>query len=218
MTLQWKIDEEAHGKLDENLQGLYKQKDGNFVLDCEGAEGKDDIKGLKAALETEREAARKFQRQLKQAQEATKGLSREDLDKMVATQNENAQTIKQLQQERDEALAKILDGQIGTAVAEANGNLALLRPAIREELKRNPEADVGELVASMKQDENFQSAFKASSHSGGGSHSDDSGRASSSVGGGGPSWKGKRRSQMTDREAVDAQKELGLDAYMDLPA
>ena len=189
----------------------------------------EQVAGLKKVAVAEREERKETERKLKQAKEKLAGAGDvEDLRKQI-----DALTV-----ERDEALGKfgemkteldttkgelatkneqILDGKIGTAVAQANGNLALLRPAIRDALREKPDADVGELVASMKQDENFQSAFRATTHSSGGAPSETGGGRGSTAGGG-PSWKGKRRSQMTDREAVDAQKELGLDAYMDLPA
>jgi hypothetical protein len=222
MTLKWKIDEETHGKLDENLQGLYKQQDDAFVLDCEGAEGEDDIAGLRKALETEREHKRKAERQAKQFKEDNKGLSREDFDKMEAAQTEQLATIKNLQAELEttkQELSKkgdeILDGRIGTAVAQANGNLALLKPVIREKLQENPEADIAEMVESMKQDETFGSAFKATAHSGGGSlPQESSGRPEAQNAGKYPT----RRSEFTDRQKVDYQNEFGLDSYMDIPA
>jgi hypothetical protein len=44
MSLKYKIDADAFGKLEEAQQALYSEKDGDYVLDVEGAEGKQSAK------------------------------------------------------------------------------------------------------------------------------------------------------------------------------
>lgn len=198
----------------------------------EGWESAEDIQGLKAALATEREAARKAQRQVKQLKENAEGLTKEKFDELeqIARDGEtkNASLLeenKTLKQERDDAVQNfgaakttIRDGMIATAVAAAGGNLALLKPALAADLDENATAEqITERVAAMRQDADFQSAFKATTHSGSGSQPGTTG-GQQHGGHAGVGWKGKtNRSQFSEREKVDAQKELGLDGYMQIP-
>lgn len=182
----------------------------------------EQVGGLKNALGVERDARKTAERKLKEFREAG------DIDEMKASiadgEEKNRQLLEQvktleaeLETTKTELGTKseeILDGKIGTAVAQANGNLALLRPAIREQLQKNPDANIEEMVAGMKTDDTFASAFKATTHSGGGSFPGEGGGRKES--GGGAKYP-TRRSQFTERQKVDFQNEFGLDALLDLP-
>lgn len=165
MSLKFKIDADAFGKLEEAQQALYTEKDGDYVLDVEGAEGEDDIQGLKKALQEERDAARKFQRQLKQAQEASSGIDKEKYEELLQKEQEaeEAAALKagEFEKLKEQMLAKhreeidkwksevkrrdsrIEDLTIETAVvnelSKAGGNVELLRPHVRKHLKLDNE-------------------------------------------------------------------------------
>lgn len=66
-ALALSLDKAEHGKLPKDVQTLYVEKDGKFVLDL--PEGVEEVKGLKSALEKERTAAKEAARQLKELQE-----------------------------------------------------------------------------------------------------------------------------------------------------
>ena len=165
MSLKYKIDAEAYEKLEEAQQSFYSEKDGDYVLDVEGAEGEDDVKGLKKALEAEREAARKAQRQLKQAQEASSGIDKDKYEELLKKEQEaeEAAALKagefeklkeQMLSKHKEALAAkeneiaryrskveelTIEAAVVNEVARAGGNVELLRPHVRSHLKLDPD-------------------------------------------------------------------------------
>jgi hypothetical protein len=161
MSLKYKIEAEAYEKLDEAQQSFYTEKDGDYVLDVEGAEGEDDVKGLKKALEAEREAARKFQRQLKQAQEASSGIDKEKYEELLAKEQEaeeaaalkagefeklKEQMISKHREELDKWKSEVkrrdsrieeltIETAVVNELSKAGGNVELLRPHVRRHLK-----------------------------------------------------------------------------------
>lgn len=191
-----------------------------------GEDISEQVAGLKNTARSERETRKELERELKELKAKNAGA---DIDEMQASiadgEAKNAallEEVKQLKQERDDALGErdtaktqIRDGQIATAVAEAGGNLALLKPALRESLgdDATPE-QIAEKVAAMRNDDQFGAAFKATTHSGSGSLPDTQGGQMKTVGSKYPA----RRSEFTERQKVDYQNEHGLDAYMDIPA
>jgi hypothetical protein len=165
MSLKYKIDADAFGKLEEAQQALYSEKDGDYVLDVEGAEGEDDVKGLKKALEAEREAKRKAERLAKQAQEATSGIDKDKYEELLKKEQEaeEAAALKagefeklkeQMAKAKQEALeakdkeiaryrSKVeeltIEAAVVSEVAKAGGNVELLRPHVRSHLKLDPD-------------------------------------------------------------------------------
>lgn len=161
MSLKYKIDADAFGKLEEAQQAFYTEKDGDYVLDVDGAEGEDDIQGLKKALQEERDAARKFQRQLKQAQDASAGIDKdkyEELLKKEADAEEAAalkagefeklkeQMISKHREEIDKWKGEVtrrdtrieeltIESAVVNELSKAGGNVELLRPHVRGHLK-----------------------------------------------------------------------------------
>lgn len=165
MSLKFKIDADSFGKLEEAQQALYSEKNGDYVLDVEGAEGEDDVKGLKKALEAEREAARKAARQLKQAQEASSGIDKDKYEELLQKEQdaEEAAALKagefeklkeQMLKKHREDLDKLrnevtrrdtrieeltIETAVVNELSKANGNVELLRPHVRKHLKLDAE-------------------------------------------------------------------------------
>ena len=66
MTLKYEI--ESLDGLDENVQALYAEKDGKYVLDVEGVESTDSVAGLKSAYEKQMENRKEAEKQAKALQ------------------------------------------------------------------------------------------------------------------------------------------------------
>lgn len=165
MSLKYKIDADAFGKLEETQQAFYKEKDGDYVLDVDGAEGEDDIQGLKKALAEEREAAKKAQRALKAAQDASAGIDKEKYEELVEKERkaEEAAALKagEFEKLKEQMLAKhkealeakdneiaryrsrvedlTVEAAVVAEVSKAGGNVELLRPHVRSFVKLDPD-------------------------------------------------------------------------------
>ncbi len=159
---------------------------------------KDADTGTADALRTELNAA-------KEALAAT--VPKSELEAMTTQLEESRATSTKLQDEATQ-------GKIATAVAKVGGNLAMLSPMIKAKLAENPELDLGEHLATLKNDADFGGAFKASSHSGGGSPPGKGGDGAKL----GIASMPMRQSQMSTKQRNEYQKEHGLDALLDLPA
>ena len=128
-----------------------------------------------------------------------------------------------------------------TALADAGGNVELLKPHLLSRLKLDtddftvkvleadgttPKVDasgnpvnIEVLVREMRESDTFSSGFKATEQSGSGSEPQKGGDASGDgkPNGGTPPAGTKPRSQMTDREKLDFQQAHGIDALLKLP-
>lgn len=165
MSLKYKIDADSYEKLDEAQQSFYTEKDGDYVLDVEGAEGEDDIKGLKKALSEEREAKRKAERAAKAAQEANSGIDRDKYEELVEKERkaeeeaalkagefeklkeqmktariESENKLKAEIKRRDDKIEELtIEAAVVSEVSKAGGNVELLRPHVRSHLKLDPD-------------------------------------------------------------------------------
>lgn len=137
-----------------------------------------------------------------------------------------------------------VDSAATQALADAGGNVELLKPHLMNRVRLNtddfsvqvleadgttPKVDasgnpvnIDALVSEMRDSDVFASGFKATSQSGSGSEPTEGGGdqlpgTGKPNGGTPPAGQYKPRSQMSDREKIDAQKALGIDAYLDLP-
>jgi hypothetical protein len=267
MSLKFKIDNEAFEKLDDTLKSMYSEKDGDYVLDVDGVESEENIKGLKSALEKEREAKREYERKLKQTQDANAGIDKDKYEKLLAKEREaeeaaalkageyeklKEQIVTQHKQEMDAMRAEVqrrdrkieeltIDSAVTSEVSKAGGNVELLKPHVKGQLKldsdtlemvvldsdgKTPKVDANgnpakldTLISEMRKSDTFASAFKATDQSGGGSEPNDGSNGSGSGTGGTPklTTEGLKRSTMTDRQKIDFQNAHGLDALLDLP-
>jgi hypothetical protein len=267
MPLQLIID--SLDDLPEMLHDQYKKndEDGKFhLIPPEGFESASDVKGLKTALEKEREAAREAARKLKAVQEANSGIDREKyealLEKERTAEEEKLKKAgewdkmreqmvskhgealsakdKEIQRLTQEINAIKRDVAVVEAISKAKGNVELLKPHVLSRVKLNmddfsvqvleadgttPKVDgngnpvtIDALVGEMSSSKTFASAFAGSTESGSGSVPQKGGEGNANANGGKPIQKeGLRRSQMTERQKIDYQKEYGLDALMDLP-
>jgi hypothetical protein len=137
-----------------------------------------------------------------------------------------------------------VDSAATQALADAGGNVELLKPHLMNRVRLNtddfsvqileadgttPKVDasgnpvtIDTLVREMRDSDVFASGFKATAQSGSGSEPTEGGGdqmpgQGKPNGGTPPAGQFKPRSQMTDREKIDAQKQLGIDAYLNLP-
>ena len=106
MSLKFKLDN-LDG-LDDAVKAFYKQTDGGFILDVEGAEGEEAIKGLRSAMQKERDRAAKLQREF----DRLGGRSTEEilaiLDEFESAKAGGKVDIKNLPEAEREALVKDL--------------------------------------------------------------------------------------------------------------
>lgn len=85
MTLKYTVD--SLDGIDENVRGLYAEKDGKFVLSVEGIPAPEDTSGLKTALERERANAKQFSKQVKRWEGL--GKSPEEISELLESLAEN---------------------------------------------------------------------------------------------------------------------------------
>lgn len=84
MGLKYSV--ETLDDVDEQYRDLYTEKNGKYVLDAEGLPEPEDNSGLKTALEREREARKKYEKQIK-AWEKT-GKSPDEIAELLAAREE----------------------------------------------------------------------------------------------------------------------------------
>lgn len=159
---------------------------------------------------------------------------------------EHAKQIADKDKEIDRLTGQIrhitVESAATAALADAGGNVELLKPHLMGRVKLNtddftvqvleadgvtPKVDaqgnpvtIDALVSEMRDSDIFASGFKATEQSGSGSEPTSGGGdqlPGKQNGGTPPVGQTKPRSQMTDREKVDFQKEHGLDALLALP-
>lgn len=230
MALQYKIDADTHEGLDDSMRGLYVEKEINgetfYTLDVEGAEGDDDIAGLRKALKEERKSVRK----LKYENDALKLVNEgkappDDADDHSEEKTAELETIrkeyeKQLA-EKDETITKLESSnaekarseKIAKAVANHGGDFEMLDPYIEKQLRANPDLDIDAEVARLVKDKPSVFKPKFADHTGTGGQPGMESAGQSSL------MRGEKlqRSKMSDRQKIDFQKEHGLDAFMALP-
>lgn len=260
-------------ELNEELHDLYEEKDGEYFLKPpEGFVREDDIegdaenvKGLKSALQKEREANKRIQKQLKSFEDKLANVDLEEYEKLREQQLEQeeldaqrkgeweklkAQMAEKHQKALDEQKAEAqklrdrvqeltVDNAVQEAIIKGKGNPRLLKPLVSQHAQLDPDtlelvvvepdgtpkvdgsgnpATLDDVISEMRDNPEFSGAFAATTQSGSGSDPQTGGDASGNNSGGTPSkWEGKRRSEMSDREKVDAQKELGIDKYLEIP-
>lgn len=269
MPLRYKISADDFGDLEESIQGFYTQQDDDYVLAAEGMPDVEDTSGLKSALQKERENARKFAREKKALEDKIGGVDLEEYNKLKEEHEqqetrklEEAGEFEKIKEQMRAAHAKELankekeidrlTGEIRhqkvesaatQALADAGGNVELLKPHLLSRLKLNtddfsvqvleadgatPKVDGGgnpvnidALVSEMRDSDTFASGFKATQQSGSGSEPTEGGGdilpGQGKPNGGTPPAGTKPRSQMTDREKIDYQREHGIDALLNLP-
>lgn len=83
MALKDVLTPEEHGALAEGIRGLYTEKEGRFQLDVEGRE---DTRGLKSALDKERQSRSDLEKQMK-AWEAL-GVTQEEISALLKRQKQ----------------------------------------------------------------------------------------------------------------------------------
>jgi len=156
MALKLKITAEEFGKLDESIQGLYEDKDGEYILSVDGIE---DNSGLKSALEKERKRARELEKTVR-AYEGV-GMTPEEIAELVKAREEaekaslekkgewetlKAQMLEKHQKElesRDREVEKmkqtlesyLVDAAATEAIASAKGIPQLLLPHVKSAVK-----------------------------------------------------------------------------------
>jgi len=161
MSLKYKIDPEAFEQLDDAVKSMYSENDGSYVLDVEGVESEENIKGLKSALDKEREAKRDYERKLKQVQDANSGIDKEKYEALLEKEREaeeaaalkagefdklKEQMVKQQQEalaakeaeitRRDRKIEELtIDAAVTSEIAKAGGNVDLLRPHVKSRLR-----------------------------------------------------------------------------------
>lgn len=133
--------------VDESLHEHYKQtEDGRWALDLgESLREHPDAHGLKAALEKEREDAKRYKKAAKQLENAS-GMSAAELEELMALKSRGEATATELEElrtalkERDRALVNLkTDHELGSIAAELAGGSRLFRLALREKLHTDPE-------------------------------------------------------------------------------
>lgn len=156
MALKLKITAEEFGKLDESIQGLYEDKDGEYILSVDGIE---DNSGLKSALEKERKRARELEKTAK-AYEGV-GMTPEEIAELVKAREEaekaslekkgeweklKSQMLEKHQKDlesRDGEVKKmkqtlesyLVDAAATEAIASAKGIPQLLLPHVKSAVK-----------------------------------------------------------------------------------
>lgn len=136
----------------EQYRELYQEADGRYRLDVQGVEFEENVKGLKSALQKEREAAKEAAQRLKQYEgfdpdeyhalkeaaskrEDEEAAKRGEFDKLLQKKEEAYR--KQLEQEQQtrtalesQVLGLIRDQEARTALARAGANVDLLLPHV----------------------------------------------------------------------------------------
>jgi hypothetical protein len=233
MAIQYKIDADTHEGLDDSMRGLYVEKEINgetfYTLDVEGAEGEDDIAGLRKALKEERATRRKLEHQNKSLRQIRDEDGKPPLDDDDGDHSEEKtaelETIrkeyeKQLA-EKDETITKLESSnvekaraeKIAKAVATHGGDFEMIDPYIEKKLRENPDLDIDAEVAQLVKDKPsvFKPKFAEHTGMGGQPGMESAGRSSLMRSA------NLQRSTMSDRQKIDYQKEHGLDALMALP-
>lgn len=256
----------------EMFRDSYEEREGKFHLTgFVPREQVEDTSGLKSALKKERERAGEAERQLKAFHEA--GIDLDTAKKLLNDQRQAEEQRALAAGEWDKVrgqmvdahkqdLAKkdavitgmrgtleshLVDGEAARALAEAKGNVELLMPHVKRQVRvveengvyqvrvvdnaGNPRVNangqyltIKDLIGEMRGQETYQAAFKAEPVSGGGTQPNPGSApgAQPTAGGSGrpagASWLGKSRSQMTHIERAQAMKQLGKDDYLKLPA
>jgi hypothetical protein len=199
------------------------QKSFRLALDLPDNFAVEDVKGLKSALQRERENAREAERLRKAAEERAAGAGSEALQAEVATLRE---TLTASERRLQDAIAA---NEMGAAVAKHRGNPHVLLPVLKTMTKvvdgavvvldaaGQPRAGVtvDALVAELAGRDEYAGSFAGTGQSGGASHGTQGSKGSGSSGT--LTLAGRRRSSMSPKERVAAIKELGNDAYMRLP-
>lgn len=180
--------------LDENLQSLYTEKDGVFVLNVNGTpeDKTKDVEALKAALDKERGLSKTFKAELdKTAMKHAEGSGDiESIKKQMAEMHkaELEELSSKLNSTGEQLKTLTIDNVITSAIAKEGGISEVLKPYIsgRTRLAENGQVEVlndkGEVmvdkqgnnvgistfVSSLKEDATFAGVFKGTTHSGGG--------------------------------------------------
>lgn len=122
------IDKAAWEKLAKDVQALYKEQDGKYVLDLEGEE---DNGALKSALEKERVSRRDFEKQLKELGKKFEGVDPDEFRKMMDRigGDEEAKLLKEGKfdewlAKRTEKMKKEFDRQVGEMNKKVDGERA----------------------------------------------------------------------------------------------
>jgi len=150
----------------EPLRAAYIEKDGKFVLDAEGVE---DVTGLKSALQKERDARSKLDKQLAQYKDLDPEKYRELLkekeeferttlekkgdfdklkDQLVQKHQDELKTVGEKLTAREKFIEKVVAENVALAeITKAEGNTTLLKPHVMASI-RVVEED-GEFVAKV---------------------------------------------------------------------
>ncbi len=139
--------------LDDNIKGLYVEKEGKFVLPVDGIE---DTSGLKSALQKERKTAADLEKQTRawksfgktpeeiqtlldeqERKERSEAERRGEFDKILAQVNEKNKSLLDAERSANEALktkykSKIIDREAVSAIAAAKGSPELLLPVVQK--------------------------------------------------------------------------------------
>lgn len=107
-ALALSLDKEAHGKLPKDVQPLYVEKEGKFVLDL--PDGVEEVKGLKSSLQKERDRADKEEKARKDLEKRFEGLDVDQIREMMK-QFENAEEAELLKQGK-EGIKKLVEKQM----------------------------------------------------------------------------------------------------------
>jgi len=190
----------------------------------------EDVSGLKKALASEREGARQANRELAQLRDkhAASSFDSEEVKKQRDTLTKQLDDLKASGELNSGNLTKQLDelkatnaalaeeatnGKIAIAIVKTKGNPKLLMPHVRKMMDEDSALSYDEAAQKAKAEFSMEvGAYKASEQSGTGS---DPGR--SDVGRASFNQTPTRRSQMTDRQKVDHQKQFGLDSLLNIP-
>lgn len=207
------LDDELKEQLDDGV--LEIEKTPEAIEEHFNIAGAEDVTGLRNALKEERTSRKEYERRAKSAEgrlaqgdlENSNGEKDAEIAQLKSTLKERETEITTIRQEAQE---KDISAKITTAVARHKGDVDLLMPHLKATLAENPDLDLDDAMSGLK--ERHPGAFRATSQSGGGSQPGTTGGP-----GGVRQATRKRRSEMTEREKVDAQRDLGLDAYMELP-
>jgi hypothetical protein len=174
----------------------------------------------------------------RERQELAKAEKAGEWDKLRAQMNDKHQAeLKALREELDMTRKSqqqyIFNAEATAAIAAANGNTKLLLPLIRDHVKveyedgravtrvvdskgerrvnaNGEDMSIADLVAEMRQSDDYAQAFKASGQSGSGAPAN---RTSGGAGG-----QVKRRSEMNFEEKAAFIQANGQDGYLKLPA
>lgn len=119
MALKYKLTKAQHGKLSEDLQGEYVEKDGSFVLDIEGLPEPEGAPELKRAKDREKQRA-------DDAEDEVKELT-DKLDTALKTQGKGDKDVARLTKSHDKAMADL--------ITENDNKVAKLTKFIDKEVK-----------------------------------------------------------------------------------